>query len=53
MASAPCRSMMSRQRAAISPTASSHVIGSKRPVPLAPARRRGVSTRRGECTRSA
>jgi hypothetical protein len=44
---------MARQREAISLMAASHETGSKRPWPLTPARRSGVSTRSGECTRSA
>ena len=53
MASAPWAAMTARQRSAISATAASQPIGSKRPSPLAPARRSGWVTRSGECTRSA
>ncbi len=47
MASAPHWAITRRQRWAISSTASSQPIGSKRPSPLGPTRRRGVSTRVG------
>ena len=42
------RAMMACQRPTISSSASSQVIGAKRPSPLAPARRSGVAMRSGE-----
>jgi hypothetical protein len=48
IASAPQRSMIARNRPAISPRASSHEMRSKRPLPLGPQRRIGWSSRSGE-----
>ena len=45
--------MIARQRAVISSSASSQLIGANLPSPLAPIRRSGVSRRSGECTSSA
>src|SRR5215470_4270354 len=45
--------MIARHRSAMASTASSHDTGAKSPAPLGPTRRSGVSTRSGECTRSA
>ncbi len=53
MASPPWAAMTARHRPAISATAASQEIGSKRPSPLAPTRRSGRVMRSGECTRSA
>ena len=52
MPSGPSVLMMACQRPTISSSAWAHEIGSKRPSPLAPVRRSGVSTRSGEWTHS-
>src|SRR5713101_3055009 len=52
MPSGPSVLMTACQRPTISSSAWVHEIGSKRPSPLAPARRSGVSTRSGEWTNS-
>ena len=49
----PIRAMMDFQRAVISSSAASQVIGANLPSPLAPMRRSGVARRSGECTSSA